>query len=148
MLMPAKKERTQLALAECEPGMTNLSIQANVAFIRFPHTSQAGVAKIVVELYDESLAFHGGEPMKLTVMGEENVTATVRLKFDAVVEMDGVSCTDYQSTTSIVREDVALSLRPPSEGDPPEVPFCSMQHGFVPFTLGDKLWLLLPLQDC
>eukprot|EP00971_Amphidinium_carterae_P305039 6061422-Amphidinium_carterae.1 len=122
---PAKKARMQQTpLAGCTPGMTNLSVQAKVAFVSFPHTSQTGVAKVIAELYDASLASHAREPIKLTVMGEDNVAAMLRVKFHAVVELDGASCTDYQNITLIVGEDVALSLRILGEGEVqlPELP--------------------------
>eukprot|EP00971_Amphidinium_carterae_P126528 2506831-Amphidinium_carterae.1 len=93
--------------------MTNLSSQARIAFVSFPHTStQTGVAKVIAELYDAFLESHARGPIKLMVMGEDNVTAMLRVKVHAVVELDGASCTDYQG-----RKCGALSLRFLAEGE-------------------------------
>eukprot|EP00971_Amphidinium_carterae_P341836 6480874-Amphidinium_carterae.1 len=106
---PAKKGRTLMPLTECRAGMTNLALQTKVAFVSFPpHTSRTGMANINAELYDASLVVQDSEPLKLTVMGLENMSSMLPLKFHTVAELDGVSCTDYQGMTLIVGDDAAL----------------------------------------
>eukprot|EP00971_Amphidinium_carterae_P072071 1425375-Amphidinium_carterae.2 len=65
--------------------MTNLSVQAKVAFMRFPQTLQTGAVKIGVVALG-------------CILGSAGL---LQCCVHAVVERDGVSCTDCQGLTSI-----------------------------------------------
>eukprot|EP00971_Amphidinium_carterae_P130817 2591581-Amphidinium_carterae.2 len=51
------------------------------------------------------------QPVKLTVLGNENVAALQHLNFHVMLEIKGASCTDLHGCSLIVSEDVATGLR-------------------------------------
>ena len=121
---PRVVQRTLLGDLAVVDEKQRVAIAARVCFASMPHKSRSGNDMIVLELRDGTEA--EGKAVTLRVLGANKMAALASITFGACVWIEGLRCTEWQGTRSLIvgDKDYGFGIRTidPSEHAVPEQP--------------------------